>query len=391
MPATVSYNASTRTATLTPTASLAALTTYTATVKGGATDPRVKDLAGNTLGANVVWSFTTEAQPCASAPCSAWSSSTTPGTPSVNDPNSVELGVKFRTDLDGFITGIRFYQVNAGTYTGTLWNTGGQQLATGTVTATGSGWKQVNFPAPVAITANTVYVASYHAPNGNYAATNSPEFSTAGVDNGPVHLLKNNDPVGGANGVYKYGSSGLPTETYQSSNYWVDVVFTTSTGSGSDTTPPTVTTTSPVSGATGVNPANPVTATFSEAMNPATVTTTTFELRNGVTLVPASVTYNAGNNTATLTPGSTLAANTIYAATVKGGTNGAKDLAGNPLAVDRTWSFTTGTDPCSTEAIRSYARTLNRVTHPVSGMSVAPVTRASRAMPRILASTRAAR
>ena len=94
--ATVSYNASTRTATLTPSASLAALTTYTATVKGGATDPRVKDLAGNALIVDVAWSFTTEAQPCASAPCSAWSSSTTPGTPSVNDPNSVELGVKFQ-------------------------------------------------------------------------------------------------------------------------------------------------------------------------------------------------------------------------------------------------------------------------------------------------------
>ena len=174
VPATVSYNASTRTATLTPSASLAALTTYTATIKGGATDPRVKDLAGNALGANVAWSFTTAAQPCASAPCSAWSSSTTPGTPSVNDPSSVELGVKFRTDLDGFITGVRFYQVNAGTYTGTLWSLGGQPLATGTVTATGSGWKQVTFSAPVAITANTVYVASYHAPNGNYAATNSP-------------------------------------------------------------------------------------------------------------------------------------------------------------------------------------------------------------------------
>ena len=70
----------------------------------------VKDLAGNALGANVTWSFTTAAQPCASAPCSAWSSSTVPGTPSVNDPGAVELGVKFRTDLDGFITGIRFYQ-----------------------------------------------------------------------------------------------------------------------------------------------------------------------------------------------------------------------------------------------------------------------------------------
>ena len=290
--ATVSYNASTRTATLTPTASLAGLTTYTATVKGGASG--VKDLAGNPLAADQTWSFTTEAQPCASTPCSAWSSSTTPGTPLENDPNAVELGVKFKVDLNGYITGIRFYQANSGTYPATLWSLGGQQLATGTVTATGSGWKQVTFSAPVAITANTVYVASYHAPNGNYAATNSPEFSTAGVDNGPVHLLKNNDPVGGANGVYKYGSSGFPTETYQSSNYWVDVVFTTSTGSGSDTTPPTVTMTAPANGATVTGTAVTVSANASDNVG---VTSVQFLLDGAAlgspdTTAPYSITWN---------------------------------------------------------------------------------------------------
>ena len=172
--ATVTYNAGTKTATLSPSANLAGSTTYTATVKGGAADPRVKDLAGNALGANVAWSFTTAAQPCTGTPCSAWSSSTIPGTPSVNDPSSIELGVKFRSDLDGFITGIRFYQVNAGTYTGALWSITGQQLATANVTASASGWQQVTFSTPVPVTANTVYVASYHAPTGNYAATNSP-------------------------------------------------------------------------------------------------------------------------------------------------------------------------------------------------------------------------
>jgi hypothetical protein len=57
--ANVTYNATTRTATLTPNVSLTAATTYTATVKGGITDPRVKDAAGNALAANAVWSFTT--------------------------------------------------------------------------------------------------------------------------------------------------------------------------------------------------------------------------------------------------------------------------------------------------------------------------------------------
>ena len=339
--ATISYNASTRTATLTPSASLASLTTYTATVKGGANDPRVKDLAGNALGANVAWSFTTAAQPCASAPCSAWSSSTTPGTPSVNDPSSVELGVKFRTEVDGFITGVRFYQANAGTYTGTLWSLDGQPLATGTVTATASGWQQVAFPAPVAIAANTVYVASYHAPNGNYAATNSPQFSTAGVDNGPIHLLQ--DGVSGGNGVYAYSaSSTFPTNTYNGSNYWVDVAFTTSTGP--DTTPPTVTARNPASGASGVATGTLVTATFSEAIDAATINTSTFELRNASNaLVTATVAYNAATRTATLTPSAVLANEATYTATLKGGTTDprVKDLAGNALAANASWSFTT--------------------------------------------------
>ena len=57
----VSYAAATQTATLTPSAPLATLSTYTATLKGGATDPRVKDVAGNALAGDVSWSFTTTA------------------------------------------------------------------------------------------------------------------------------------------------------------------------------------------------------------------------------------------------------------------------------------------------------------------------------------------
>ncbi len=340
IPATINYNAATRTATLTPSASLAGLTTYTATVKGGAAEPLVKDLAGNALVANNSWSFTTEAQPCASAPCSAWSDSTVPSTPSVNDPSAITLGVKFRSDLDGLITGIRFYQANAGTYTGTLWTVGGQQLASGTVTAAGSGWKQVTFSAPVAVTANTVYVASYHAPNGNYAATNSG-FAAQGVDAPPIHLLR--DGVSGGNGVYAYGaSSTFPTNTYASSNYWVDVVFATNTGP--DTTAPTVTPQSPSAGATGIAANTTVTATFSEAMNAMTVNATTFELRNtSNALVTATVAYDVATRTSTLTPSAALANNATYTAIVKGGLTDprVKDVAGNALAANATWSFTT--------------------------------------------------
>lgn len=340
VPATISYSAGTRTASLTPAASLAPLTPYTVTVKGGTTDPRVKDLAGNALAGDSAWTFTTAAQPCASVPCGAWTSTILPGNPSVNDPNAVELGVKFSSDLDGFVTGVRFYQANPGTYSATLWSIGGQPLATGTVTAVGAGWQQVNFSAPAAVTANAVYVASYHAPNGNYAADNN-YFASAGVDNAPIHLLR--DGINGGNGVYAYGAGSVfPNNSYQASNYWVDIAFTTQVGP--DTTAPTVTARSPAPGATGVAPTAVVMATFSEALDPSTVSASTFQLRDGNSaLIAAAVNYDAATKTATLTPASSLAGNTVHSVTLKGGSTDPriKDVAGNALAADLTWTFTT--------------------------------------------------
>jgi uncharacterized protein DUF4082/concanavalin A-like lectin/glucanase superfamily protein/Big-like domain-containing protein/galactose oxidase-like protein/Kelch motif protein len=342
--ATVTYDAATRTATLNPTPTLAASTTYTATIKGGATDPRVKDVASNALAANFTWSFTTAASPPPPAcPCSIWSSSTVP-TSQDSDTSAIEVGVKFRSDIDGYITAVRFYKyaTNTGTHVGNLWNSSGTRLATATFTGeTGSGWQQVSLATPMAITANTTYVASYHTNVGRYAGDLN-YFAVSGRDNAPLHALQNG--VDGANGVYAYGANSIfPTQTYQSENYWVDVVFTTSVGP--DTTPPTVTAVTPASGATGVVTATNVTATFSEAMDAATISTNTFELRNpSNTLVAATVTYDAATRTATMDPTPTLSGSTTYTVTVKGGGTDprVKDVAGNALAANFTWSFTTG-------------------------------------------------
>jgi hypothetical protein len=162
------------------------------------------------------------------AACTIWPSSATPTNPSVADTGSVELGVKFRADVSGQVTGIRFYKGtgNTGTHVGSLWTTSGTRLASATFgTETASGWQQVNFASPVAITAGTVYVASYFAPVGQYAADNG-FFASAGVDNPPLHALQ--DGVSGGDGVYAYGAtSSFPNNTYSASNYWVDVVFAT--------------------------------------------------------------------------------------------------------------------------------------------------------------------
>ena len=158
-------------------------------------------------------------------PCTIWSSSNVPGSISDPDTGAVELGLKFKSDVAGTITGVRFYKgsQNTGTHTGHLWTRTGTLLATVKFTGeTASGWQQANFATPVSIKANTTYIVSYYAPKGHYSGDNG-YFSANGVDNGPLHALANSIS---ANGVYKYGPVGsFPNQTYQASNYWVDVVF----------------------------------------------------------------------------------------------------------------------------------------------------------------------
>jgi Bacterial Ig-like domain/RTX calcium-binding nonapeptide repeat (4 copies)/Haemolysin-type calcium binding protein related domain len=112
-----------------------------------------------------------------------------------------------------------------------------------------------------------------------------------------------------------------------------------------DTTRPVVNGTNPVDDATGIAPTAVVDAFFSEQMDRSTVTTGTFTLtkQGSSTPVSARVEY-LSNPKALLTPSSVLEPNTIYTARVKGGSTGAKDLAGNALAQDYSWTFTTGAD-----------------------------------------------
>ena len=137
----------------------------------------------------------------------------------------VELGVRFRADVDGSIRGVRFYKIKGDTsaHTGSLWSKTGQLLATGTfANETASGWQTLTFANPVAITANTTYVASYHTNGAFYYEWD--RFKDVGIDNPPLHALK--DGADGGNGLYLYGPGGaMPTAFWAHGNYWVDVVF----------------------------------------------------------------------------------------------------------------------------------------------------------------------
>jgi N,N-dimethylformamidase beta subunit-like, C-terminal/Domain of unknown function (DUF4082)/Bacterial Ig domain len=199
-------------------------------------------------------------------PCTIWNSTATPAVASNNDPNGIEVGVRFRSDSAGYIKGIRFYKgsSNTGPHTGKLWTSTGTLLASATFTGeTASGWQQVQFATPVAITANTNYVASYYTASGFYSVT-YPYF-TSQFYSPPLRAVANGD--GGGNGVYQYGTGGFPTSTFNSANYWVDVVFDTNAGSGSG---PTLSSLSPSSAVAG-GPAFTLTVTGSNFASGAAV------------------------------------------------------------------------------------------------------------------------
>src|SRR3954464_8543172 len=96
-------------------------------------------------------------------PCSIWTPPAAPANAAVSDGQPIEVGVKFRSDIGGFVTALRFYKgaANTGTHVGHLWSASGALLAEATFTnESGSAWQEVALTPPVAIAANSTYVAS---------------------------------------------------------------------------------------------------------------------------------------------------------------------------------------------------------------------------------------
>ena len=142
------------------------------------------------------------------------------------EDSPVELGVKFKSSVPGFIRGIRFFSSKSpsGTYTGHLWTSSGTLLNSAIFTnVTADGWQEVLFANPIPITADTIYVASYHTKKGNYAATSGGLAGS--VTNGTLTAIASN--IAGGNGLYVYDTAArFPANSFNATNYWVDVVFT---------------------------------------------------------------------------------------------------------------------------------------------------------------------
>jgi hypothetical protein len=191
------------------------------------------------------------------------------------------------------------------------------------------------------------------AVNGNVTATFSEAMNSATITSTTFTLKQGTTTVAGSVAYSGTTATFTPTSSLAAGTVYTGTIttgakdvagnamasnfswsFTTATAT--DVTPPTVLSVLPSNSATAVAVNGNVTATFSETMNSATITSTTFTLKQGTTTVAGSVAYSG--TTATFTPTSSLAAGTVYTGTI---TTGAKDAAGNAMASNFSWSFTT--------------------------------------------------
>jgi hypothetical protein len=185
---TVSYDAIAKTVTFVPASGYSGNASFSYTIG---------DANGGTASANVgllVSSTSTE---------SLFNPNSSPAVVTVNDTSPVELGVKFTASANGLITGLRFYKgpQNTGPHVADLWSSSGTLLATATFSnETTSGWQQVSFSNPVAITAGATYIASYHT-NGDYSADSN--YFTSSLASGDLTA------PAGDNGVYAYRATGI--------------------------------------------------------------------------------------------------------------------------------------------------------------------------------------
>ena len=190
----------------------------------------------------VAWSATTAH---AATPDTIWGTSAPAQAKVDSDTGSVELGTKFTAVVAGRATGVRFYktQENRGTHTGSLWSSTGTLLGKVTFSSeSASGWQTAAFATPVTLTAGTSYVVSYHAPYGRYLST----ARYTGTSVSPNLQIPTSNV-----GVYAYGAtSAFPTNSWKSSQYWVDLTFSAGTSATTTTSPTTSSTTTPTTSST---------------------------------------------------------------------------------------------------------------------------------------------
>lgn len=366
---TVTYSGTT--AIFTPASPLAYNTIYTATITTAA-----KDTSGNALITNADWTFTTAQSPAGATPPSV--ASTSPANGATNAAIGTAISVVFSDAMDATTLNASTFTVGGvsgtisasgttatftpssplaynTTYTATI--TTGARATTGIALASNMTWTFTTAPVPTDVTPPAV-ISTFPAAGGTNASINSAITASFSEAMNPATVNNTTFTIGGVTAsVFYSGTTAVLTPSTSLSyatTYTATITtgakdvagnalannysWTFTTGPNPDTTPPTITSTSPANSMANVAVNVPVTASFSEAMNALTLTTSTFTLRDaGGTAVSGTVSYAGA--VATFRPSSNLAFSTTYTATV---TTGVKDLAGNAMASARSWTFTTG-------------------------------------------------
>jgi len=372
----VTYNATGSIATFTPSVPLAFGALYTATITTGATDT-----SGYSLAANFVWTFTTNTRPTVIVTIPVNGATGVPVNQVLSATFSKALNCATVTQTSFLLTGpggtavagtvscaaaVVTFTPTALLLTNTLYTA---TLTTAITDATADplganySWTFRTVPAtttPTVISTTPTNGATAVPINQVITATFSEAMNAATI-NATTFTLKTAAGVA-VTGVVTYTAAGsvatftpaapLALSTVYSATITTgamdlagtalagNYVWTFTTAATADTTRPTVLATVPANLAIGVPLNQVLSATFSEPMNAATINSATFTLAGpGATVVTGQVAYASVGNTATFTPTANLTANTVYTATI---TTGATDLAGNALAVNYVWTFTTG-------------------------------------------------
>ena len=392
----VGYAVSGSVATFTPASSLPASTICTATINTG-----VQDVAHNAMASAYTWSFTTGVAPDTTPPTV---SSTSPlGNASGVAVNAL-ISASFSEPMDPLtistanfalacpvgtpIAGTVGYAVNGSVATFTpgsslpasasctaTINTGVQDVAHNAM-ASAYTWSFTTGVAPdttppTVSSTSPLASASGVAVNALITASFSEPMDPLTVSTASFTLAcPAGTPIAGTVGYAVSGNvatftpvSNLPASTSCTATISTGVqdvahnamasayTWSFTTGVAPDTTPPTVSSTNPGDGAVGVCVNKTVNVTFSEPMDPLTITTATFSLAvTAGASVMGVVSYDAATHIATFRPATALTGTpaTNYTATIKGGANGVKDLAGNALTLDQSTTFTTNSSTCTT-------------------------------------------
>lgn len=364
------------TATFTPTANLAPNAIYAVTITTG-----VKDFDGKSLSKNYVSSFTTSAIADLIPPTVTLTDPANNATGvSLNhlivvtfsepiDPatiNVLTFGVKQGSaDVSGLVTSTGTTATFTSTsnllpnkvYTGTI-TKGVKDMAGNTLhnqfTFSFTSGNAADIILPMVHSTIPLFNATDVARNSGIVFTFSEAMDPLTINTSTFTLMQGTTPVVGTMAYSGTTATFTPSTILAASTTYTatittgakdlagnalaaNTVWSYTTSPVPDLTPPTVTSTNPIDNATGVAGNIVIAINFSKVMDPLTITTSTFTLMQGTTVVAGTVAYTGKTATFILT--NPLAKSTTYTAKL---TTGAKDLAGNPLAANTVFSFTTG-------------------------------------------------